>query len=135
MNASLKTIDRSGDIAAMMRSMGAQARAAARRLALAAPAEKDRALEAMARSVCRAVPAILAANSEDLAEARKAGATVAYLDRLGLDEKRVDAMGGEHFRELGRSLSIRTLLHGTKYNLFALADRPMAGHRFLVPLI
>jgi glutamate-5-semialdehyde dehydrogenase len=92
MNASLKTIDRSGDIAAMMRAMGAQARAAARRLALAAPAEKDRALEAMARSVRRAVPAILAANSEDLAEARKAGATAAYLDRLGLDEIRVDAI-------------------------------------------
>jgi glutamate-5-semialdehyde dehydrogenase len=92
MNAPLKTIDRSGDIAAMMRAMGAQARAAARRLALAAPAEKDRALEAMARSVRHAVPAILAANSEDLAEARKAGATAAYLDRLGLDEKRVDAI-------------------------------------------
>ena len=39
-----------------------------------------------------AVPAILAANGEDLAEARKAGATAAYLDRLGLDEKRVAAI-------------------------------------------
>jgi glutamate-5-semialdehyde dehydrogenase len=92
MNAPLKTIDRSGDIAATMHAMGAQARAAARRLALAAPAEKDRALAAMARSVRHAAPAILAANSEDLAEARKAGATAAYLDRLGLDEKRVDAI-------------------------------------------
>jgi glutamate-5-semialdehyde dehydrogenase len=92
MNAPLKTIDGSGDIAAMMHAMGAQARAAARRLALAAPAEKDRALEAMARAVRRAAPAILAANSDDLAEARKAGATAAYLDRLGLDEKRVAAI-------------------------------------------
>src|SRR5271170_5424610 len=92
MNAPLKTIDRSGDIAATMHAMGAQARAAGRRLALAAPAEKDRALAAMARSVRHAAPAILAANSEDLAEARKAGATAAYLDRLGLDEKRVDAI-------------------------------------------
>jgi len=89
MNAPLKTIDRSGDIAAMMHAMGIQARTAARRLALATPAEKDRALEAMARAVRRAMPAILAANSEDLAEAGKAGATAAYLDRLGLDEKRV----------------------------------------------
>jgi glutamate-5-semialdehyde dehydrogenase len=89
MNAPLKTIDGSGDISAMMHAMGARARAAARRLALAAPAEKYRALEAMARAVRHAVPAILAANREDLAEARKAGATAAYLDRLGLDENRV----------------------------------------------
>jgi|SRR6516165_1427370 len=92
MNAPLKTMDGSGDIAAMMQAMGAWARAAARRLALAAPAEKDSALKAMARAVRVAMPAILAANREDLAEARKAGATAAYLDRLGLDEKRVDAI-------------------------------------------
>jgi glutamate-5-semialdehyde dehydrogenase len=92
MNAQLKTIDASGDIAAMMRTMGAQARAAARRLALAAPAEKDRALKAMAQAVRRSAPAILAANSEDLADARRAGATPAFLDRLGLDQKRVDAI-------------------------------------------
>jgi glutamate-5-semialdehyde dehydrogenase len=92
MNAPLKTMDGSGDIAAMMHAMGARARAAARRLALAAPAEKDSALKAMARAVRLAVPAILAANREDLAGARKAGATAAYLDRLGLDEKRVDAI-------------------------------------------
>jgi glutamate-5-semialdehyde dehydrogenase len=92
MNAPLKTIDASGDIAAMMRTIGAQARAAARRLALAAPAEKDRALKAMAQAVRRSAPAILAANSEDLADAGKAGATPAFLDRLGLDQKRVDAI-------------------------------------------
>jgi glutamate-5-semialdehyde dehydrogenase len=92
MNAPLKTMDGAGDIAAMIHAMGAWARTAARRLALAAPAEKDSALKAMARAVRLAVPAILAANREDLAEARKAGATAAYLDRLGLDEKRVDAI-------------------------------------------
>jgi glutamate-5-semialdehyde dehydrogenase len=92
MNAPLKSMDGSGDIAAMMHAMGAWARAAARRLALAAPAEKDSALQAMARAVRLAMPAILAANREDLAEARKAGATAAYLDRLGLDEKRIDAI-------------------------------------------
>jgi glutamate-5-semialdehyde dehydrogenase len=92
MNAPLKTMDGSGDIATMMHAMGTWARAAARRLALAAPAEKDSALKAMARAVRLAVPAILAANREDLAEARKAGASAAYLDRLGLDEKRVDAI-------------------------------------------
>jgi glutamate-5-semialdehyde dehydrogenase len=92
MNAPLKTIDGSGDIAATMRTLGTQARAAARRLALAAPVQKDRALKAMADAVRNAAPAILAANSEDLAEARKAGATAAFLDRLGLDGKRVAAI-------------------------------------------
>jgi glutamate-5-semialdehyde dehydrogenase len=92
MNAPLKTIDGTGDIAAMMHGMGTAARAAARRLALAAPAEKDRALRAMADAVRRSAPAILAANGEDLAEARKAGATAAFLDRLGLDDKRVSAI-------------------------------------------
>jgi glutamate-5-semialdehyde dehydrogenase len=92
MNAPLKTIDGSGEIAAIMRSMGTQARAAARCLALAAAADKDRALGAMAQAVREAAPAIGAANSEDLAEARAAGATPAFLDRLALDEKRVGAM-------------------------------------------
>jgi glutamate-5-semialdehyde dehydrogenase len=92
MNAPLKSIDGSGEIATVMQAMGETARAAARRLALAAPVDKDRALEAMARAVRHAVPAILAANGEDLAEARKAGATTAYLDRLALDEKRVAAI-------------------------------------------
>jgi glutamate-5-semialdehyde dehydrogenase len=92
MNAPLKTIDGSGDIAAIMRSMGTQARAAARCLALVAAAEKNRALSAMALAVHEAAPAIRAANGEDLAEARAAGATPAFLDRLALDEKRVGAM-------------------------------------------
>jgi glutamate-5-semialdehyde dehydrogenase len=92
MNAPLKTIDASGDIAAVMRTMGTQARAAARRLALAAAAEKDRALKAMAQAVRGSAPAILAANREDLADASKAGATPAFLERLGLDQKRVDAI-------------------------------------------
>ena len=92
MNAPLKTIDGSGDIAAIMRSMGIQARAAARCLALAAAADKDRALGAMAQAVREAATAIGAANSEDLAAARAAGATPAFLDRLALDEKRIGAM-------------------------------------------
>jgi glutamate-5-semialdehyde dehydrogenase len=92
MNAPLKTIDGTGDIAAMMRGMGTAARAAARRLALAATTEKDRALRAMAQAVRRSAPAILAANGEDLAEARKGGAISAFLDRLSLDDKRVSAI-------------------------------------------
>jgi glutamate-5-semialdehyde dehydrogenase len=92
MSANLKSIEGVGDIAAMMRDMGAQGRLAARRLALAPSAEKDRALRGMAQALRAGTTAVLAANADDLAEARKAGATAAFLDRLGLDEKRVAAV-------------------------------------------
>jgi glutamate-5-semialdehyde dehydrogenase len=92
MSANLKSIEGVGDIAAMMRDMGAQARLAARHLALATAAEKDRALRDMAQALRAGTAAVLAANADDLAEASKAGATAAFLDRLGLDEMRVAAV-------------------------------------------
>jgi glutamate-5-semialdehyde dehydrogenase len=92
MSANLKSIEGLGDLAAMMRDMGAQARAAARRLALATAAEKNSALRSMARALRGSTAAVLAANAEDLAEARKAGATPAFLDRLALDERRIAAV-------------------------------------------
>src|SRR5262249_15007811 len=79
-------------IAATMRAIGANARAAARILAILTTTEKSRALGAMAHAIRAAASAILAANSEDVAEAEKAGATSAFIDRLRLDEKRVAAM-------------------------------------------
>src|SRR6516225_409962 len=45
----------------------------------------------MAQAIHARAPQILAANAEDVAEARAAGATAAFLDRLALDEKRVVA--------------------------------------------
>ena len=80
------------EIVAIMRTVGANARAAARTLATLEPAHKTHAIEAMARAIRAAAPAILAANCEDAAEAERAGATVAFIDRLRLDEKRVAAM-------------------------------------------
>jgi glutamate-5-semialdehyde dehydrogenase len=92
MSAPLKTIERSGDIVAAMRTIGANARAAGRILAIAAATEKNRALLAMAEAVRAAAPAILAANEEDAAEALKVGATAAFVDRLRLDRNRVLAI-------------------------------------------
>jgi glutamate-5-semialdehyde dehydrogenase len=92
MTAPLKAIEKSGDIAAVMRDIGARARAAGRRLALASTADKDRALAAMAAAIRGSAAAILAANAEDIAEARSGGATAAFVDRLMLDEKRIGAM-------------------------------------------
>jgi glutamate-5-semialdehyde dehydrogenase len=92
MTASLKTIDGSADLAALMTDLAARARSAARVLALAPPEQKDRALDAMERAIRKNAAAILAANAEDVAEYRTTGATAAFLDRLTLTQARVEAM-------------------------------------------
>jgi glutamate-5-semialdehyde dehydrogenase len=92
MSAPLKSIEGTGDIAAAMAEIGRQARAAARVLALAPAEQKDRALAAMAAAVRTQAEAILAANAEDVAEARADGLSGAFLDRLTLNERRVEAM-------------------------------------------
>jgi glutamate-5-semialdehyde dehydrogenase len=92
MNAPLKAVDGSGKLEATMRDIGRDARRAARALALASPSQKIKALAAMAKAIRGSRAAILAANAEDLAEAKSAGATAAFLDRLALDAARVEAM-------------------------------------------
>jgi glutamate-5-semialdehyde dehydrogenase len=92
MTAPLKSIEGSGDIAAAMGEIGRRARAAARVLALASAEQKNRALQLMAAAIRAQVSPILAANTEDVAEARTAGITGAFLDRLALDPARVEAV-------------------------------------------
>ncbi|MBR0935103.1 glutamate-5-semialdehyde dehydrogenase [Bradyrhizobium jicamae] len=92
MTAPLKAIDGNADLAALMTDLAANARAAARVLALAPPEQKNRALAAIAAAIRAHAPAILAANAEDVAEARAAGITSAFLDRLTLTQARVDGM-------------------------------------------
>jgi glutamate-5-semialdehyde dehydrogenase len=91
MAAPLKTVEGS-DIAPLMRDLGRAAKDAARTLALAPTAKKDAALAAMAAAIRAHRADILAANAQDLAEAKSAGATSAFVDRLALDDKRVAAM-------------------------------------------
>jgi glutamate-5-semialdehyde dehydrogenase len=92
MSAPLKSVEGTGDIAAALGEIGRQGRAAARVLALASTAQKDRALELMAAAVRGQVSRILAANAEDIAEARGGGMTGAFLDRLTLDVSRVEGI-------------------------------------------
>ena len=73
MTAPLKSIEGTGDIAAAMAEIGRRARAAARALALAPAAQKNKALHAMAAALRAQKAAILAANAEDVAEARTSG--------------------------------------------------------------
>ncbi|WP_375457813.1 glutamate-5-semialdehyde dehydrogenase [uncultured Enterovirga sp.] len=76
----------------MMQDLGRRAQVASRRLALAGPNDKRRALRAIAAGIAAARPAILAANALDLADARAAGRPAAFIDRLALDSGRVAAM-------------------------------------------
>ena len=92
MNAPLKAVANTGALETAMLEIGRNARAAARVLAVAAPARKNRALAAMAAAIRASRAAILAANTEDVAEAKSAGVASAFLDRLTLDAKRVEAM-------------------------------------------
>jgi glutamate-5-semialdehyde dehydrogenase len=92
MSAPLKALDGTSDLTALMTGIGEAARRAARVLALAPSAQKDAALAAMAAAIRARAPAILAANAEDVAEAKAGGATSAFVDRLTLTEARIAAM-------------------------------------------
>jgi len=59
---------------------------------LASTAQKDRALEFMAAAIRAQSSCILAANADELAEARASGVSGAFLDRLMLDAARVEAI-------------------------------------------
>jgi glutamate-5-semialdehyde dehydrogenase len=75
-----------------MADLGRRARAAARQVALASAESKNAALHAMAACIRTRADAILAANAEDLADARAKGQSGAFIDRLILNPERLDAI-------------------------------------------
>jgi glutamate-5-semialdehyde dehydrogenase len=79
-------------VAEAMAVLGHRAREAARELALASTKAKNTALTAAAREMRAQAAAILEANARDLAAVQESRATAAFLDRLSLDPKRVEAM-------------------------------------------
>jgi glutamate-5-semialdehyde dehydrogenase len=79
-------------IADLMRAMGAAARAAAVELAFAPAEQKNRALIAAAHALRLARGSILAANVSDMRGAMTRETSAALLDRLRLDEARVESM-------------------------------------------
>jgi glutamate-5-semialdehyde dehydrogenase len=78
--------------AQMVKELGEAARRAARALAMVVPEVKNRAVTAMADALWSGRAAILSANALDLAEARSQHHSPAVLDRLTLDEKRIEKM-------------------------------------------
>ena len=92
MTAPLKSIEGTGDLAAVMAGIGRRARAAARVLALSPAAQKNQALAAMAAAIRAHAARILAANAEDLAAAKAAGVAASFIDRLTLNDARIEGM-------------------------------------------
>lgn len=80
------------ETAELMRGIGQAAKAASRRLAIATPEEKNAALIAAAKALRAATPKILAANAQDIEAAKAAGRPAAFVDRLLLNEKRIDGI-------------------------------------------
>lgn len=83
----------------MLTEMGKRARAASRALAVLPPAVKNAALEAMAAAFETHRADIRAENAKDVAAAEEHGLSKAAIDRLRLDDKRIDAMA-KALREL-----------------------------------
>jgi glutamate-5-semialdehyde dehydrogenase len=105
------------DIERLMSTIGRQARAAAAALARAPAGARDAALGAGAALLRARAGQILAANADDLRMAKRRGLSGALLDRLGLDEARVEAMarGVEEIRALPDPLG-RVLAEWTRPN-------------------
>ena len=80
------------DISSYMQSLGKQARAASRTMAVADTGKKNQALLAMASSIDASREALMAANAEDMQAGREKGLDDALLDRLELTPERIDGM-------------------------------------------
>src|SRR5262245_52401991 len=92
----------STEIGQVMERIGRAAVDAASVLALASTEQKNAALAAAAKSVRETTADILSANAKDTESARERDLSSAMLDRLKLDEKRVEGIARaiEEVREL-----------------------------------
>ena len=80
------------DVAAVMRQIGVQAKSAASRLAIASTEEKQTALRSAATWLKKDAASVLAANEKDMRAGEERKLSKAMLDRLKLDEARIDGI-------------------------------------------
>ena len=80
------------DIQHYMNTLGQSARKAARAMAKADTASKNRALELIAQAIRRDAALLTAANQKDVEQARSNGLAAAMIDRLTLSEKAIATM-------------------------------------------
>ncbi len=108
------------EIAEDIRKVSERARGASRMLNRLDREQKDRTLGAVASGLRESVSALLSANREDLERGREAGLSRALLDRLSLDEQRIEklAQAVEEVIALddpvGRVIQGRTLPNGLR---------------------
>jgi glutamate-5-semialdehyde dehydrogenase len=94
------------------------AKEATRRLAILPTAAKNRVLRIIAGALTARADAIIASNREDYAEAEASGMSPAMLDRLLLNEARIEAMAGDVLTvaglpdPIGQIFASRTLPNG-----------------------
>jgi glutamate-5-semialdehyde dehydrogenase len=117
-----------GEVAALMADFGLLARQTAHVLAQAPAKAKNTALRLAACSIRARAGEILAANAQDVAQAKAEGVAKAFLDRLALDEGRIDAMA--------RGLDEIAALPDPVGNVLAVFERPngLVIERIATPL-
>jgi glutamate-5-semialdehyde dehydrogenase len=82
------------NLATELKQMGEAARLAYRQLAQASTEQKNKALTVAAAALRDAIPQLLEANAKDIAFATEKGVSPAMIDRLKLDEARINAIAG-----------------------------------------
>jgi glutamate-5-semialdehyde dehydrogenase len=88
----LNKVEAGSDIAGIMAEVGRKAKAAAAPLAIAGTEQKNKALLAAANAILESRDAILEANKLDLANAAASGMAASFVDRLTLDDKRIEGI-------------------------------------------
>jgi glutamate-5-semialdehyde dehydrogenase len=97
----LNDVNSAAGLRGMVLEMGERARTASRALARAGTAQKNRALEEAANALIEREKTILAANAQDVKAARTEGRDDAFIDRLTLTAKAVEAMA-EGLRDIAK---------------------------------
>lgn len=112
----------------MMNTLGENARRAAAALTLSSGEQRNEALVAAAAAIRRRSAEILAANAIDMSEAEERGLIGSMLDRLLLDDERIEAMAS--------GLEIVAAMHDPVGRVLAEWDRPngLSIQRVSVPL-
>ncbi|MEL4071264.1 glutamate-5-semialdehyde dehydrogenase [Ochrobactrum sp. GPK 3] len=88
----LNKVEAGSDIAGIMAEVGRKAKAAAAPLAIAGTEQKNKALLAAADAILESRDAILEANKLDLANAAASGMAASFVDRLTLDDTRIEGI-------------------------------------------
>lgn len=93
---------------------GSAAKVASRQLSIASTTQKNKALSLMAQALIDHTDQILASNQKDIKNAKEAGMKEALIDRLMLDEKRVEAMANGLKQIVNLPDPVGEIINGTK---------------------